>query len=48
MGEKKIKVLAAERLRALVALAQEADIKKDDVVTIMKDGGQFMMVYYGK
>lgn len=47
MGEKKIKVLAAERLRALVALADEADVRKEDIVSVMKDGGQFMMVYYG-
>ena len=46
MGEKKIKVLSGLTLRAIVSQAQDIGVKKDDIVTIMKDD-MYMMVYYG-
>ena len=46
MGEKKLRVLYADRLSQLIVQANEENITKDEIVNIIKDFGQFMMVYY--
>ena len=46
MGEKTLRVLYADRLSQLIVEANKENITKDEIVNIIKDFGQFMMVYY--
>ena len=46
MKEKKLMVLYADRLSQLIVEANKENITKDEIVNIIKDFGQFMMVYY--
>lgn len=41
-----MEVVYAETMRDLVRRANSLGIKKDNIVTIIKDGGQFMLVYF--
>ena len=49
MGEVKTKlhVLYSDRLSTLIVKANNMNIKKEDIVSLVKDNGQFMLVYYG-
>ena len=46
MEKKKLMVLYADRLSQLIAKANEEKVTKEEIVDIIKDFGQFMMVYY--
>lgn len=46
MKEKKLMVLYADRLSQLITKANEEKVTKEEIVDIIKDFGQFMMVYY--
>lgn len=39
-------VMTAPNLRSLVLRASENNIPKEDVVGILKEDGQYMLVYY--
>lgn len=45
MGDK-LNVMAAPTIRAIVRFANEENIKREDIVTIIKDNGQFLLLYY--
>lgn len=38
--------LAANTIREVVRLANEEGIERDDIVSLMKENGQFVLVYY--
>ena len=38
--------IAALTIRELVNIANEYGIKREDVVTIVKDNGQYVLIYY--
>lgn len=46
MGENQLNVIAAPTIRAIVRFANEESIKKEDIVAIIKDNGQFLLLYY--
>ena len=46
MEEKKLRVLYADRLSQLITKANKEKVTKEEIVDIIKDIGQFMMVYY--
>lgn len=46
MEEKKLMVLYADRLSQLITKANKEGVTKEEIVDIIKDFGQFMMVYY--
>ena len=48
MGEekKKLCVFIADTLRTLIKSANEIEIQKEDIVQIMKDNGQYYLIYY--
>lgn len=39
-------VIVANTIREIVKTANESKIKKDDIVTILKEGNQFILIYY--
>lgn len=47
MDKSMMKVLVSPTLRELVRAANEAGVSREGVVSIMRDGGQFTLVYYG-
>lgn len=38
--------LAANTIREIVRTANEEGIKRDDIVSLLKENGQFVLVYY--
>ena len=38
--------IAAPTIRELVTISNKYSIKREDVVTIIKDNGQFVLIYY--
>lgn len=38
--------LAAMTIREIVKTANEEEIKRDDIVSLLKENGQFVLVYY--
>lgn len=38
--------LAANTIREIVRLANEEEIERDDIVSLLKENGQFVLVYY--
>lgn len=53
MGEelnnnKSITAITSITIRGIVNLARELDIKKEDIVTLVKEGNEFILIYYGK
>lgn len=47
MGEvKKLNVIVTGTIRGIVRQANEENIKKEDIVTILKDRDQFILIYY--
>lgn len=38
--------LTATTIRGIVNSANEANIKKEDIVSFLKDSGQFVLVYF--
>lgn len=38
--------LAANTIREIVRTANEEGIKRDDIVSLLKESGQFVLVYY--
>jgi hypothetical protein len=54
MGESTIKsgkiitAVTAPTIRAIVNIARELDIKRDDIVTLTKEGHEFILIYYGE
>ena len=47
MGEKTMKVIYGINIRHIVSLVNEKNIKKEDVVSLLKEGGQCILVNYG-
>lgn len=48
MGEeyKFMKALTAQTIRELVKVANELGIRRDDIVSLVREGGQFVLIYY--
>ena len=49
MEEEKVKVmntLYGDTVRSIVRQANERKIKKEDVVTLIKEAGMFILIYY--
>lgn len=38
--------LAANTIREIVRTANEEEIKREDIVSLLKENGQFVLVYY--
>ena len=38
--------IAANTIREIVIIANEKRIKKEDIVSLLKENGQFVLVYY--
>lgn len=43
---KKITVLTSNTIRYLVKTVNDIGIKKEDIVSLLKDDGQFILVYF--
>lgn len=39
-------VLTSSTLRGIIRTANEENIKRENVVTLLKDNGQFVLIYY--
>lgn len=39
-------VLAANTIREVVKYANEVGVKREDIVSLLKENGQFVLVYY--
>ena len=46
MAIKQFKALHAPNIRALLAQANELDITKEDVVSLLREGELFILVYF--
>lgn len=47
--EKKVKsmaVLITQTIRGIVNTANEEGIKKEDIVSLIRENGQYMLIYY--
>ena len=42
-----MKVIWGMNVRHIINLANEKNIKKEDIVSLLKEGGQYILVYYG-
>ena len=38
--------MSADTIREIVRTANEEGIKREDIVSLLKEGGQFVLVYY--
>lgn len=38
--------VAANTIREIVRIANEEEIKRDNIVTLLKENGQFVLIYY--
>lgn len=47
MKDKELKVLTAGNIRQLITGANNMKIVKEDIVSILKEEGQFLLIYYG-
>lgn len=45
-NKKVMSALAAVTIREIVKLSNELDIKKEDIVSLLKENSQFVLVYY--
>lgn len=43
---KKMKILVATNITEIVKHVNEENIMKEDVISLLKDNGQWMLVYY--
>lgn len=41
-----MKTLVANNVRMLIKMANEQSIKREDIVTILKDNEQFVLIYF--
>lgn len=41
-----ITAMAANTIREIVRTANEEEIKREDIVSLLKENGQFVLVYY--
>lgn len=41
-----ITAIAANTIREIVKTANEEGVKKEDIVSLLKENGQFVLVYY--
>lgn len=41
-----LQVLYSDRLSTLITKANNMNITKEDIISLVKDNGQFMLVYY--
>ena len=39
-------VMAADTIREIVRTANEEGVKREDIVSLLKENGQFVLVYY--
>lgn len=39
-------VLTDTTIRGIIRLANEEEIKKEDIVSLLKEGGQFVLIYF--
>lgn len=46
MAIKKLKALHAPNIRVLLAQANEIDITKEDIVSLVREGELFILVYF--
>lgn len=46
MATKQFKALHAPNIRVLLAQANEIDITKEDVVSLVREGESFILVYF--
>ena len=42
-----MQVIWGMNVRHIINLANEKNIKKEDIVSLFKESGQFILVYYG-
>lgn len=43
---KKMKILVATNITEIVKYVNEENIMKEDIISLLKDNGQWMLVYY--
>lgn len=46
-NSKVMTALTAPTLRSIVYIANELNIKKEDIVTLTKESNQYILIYYG-
>lgn len=45
-NSKLITAINAPTIRGIVSIARELDIKREDIVTLTKEAGQYILIYY--
>lgn len=45
---KVMKAFTAPNIRTIVNIANELSIKREDIVTLTQESGQYILVYYGR
>lgn len=43
---KSMTILITQTIRGIVNTANEGGIKKEDIVSLIKENGQYMLIYY--
>ena len=46
IDDSKMKILVVTNITEVVKYANEENIKKEDIISLLKDNGQWMLVYY--
>ena len=46
IDDTKMKILVVTNITEVVKYVNEENIKKEDVISLLKDNGQWMLVYY--
>lgn len=46
MKDKKMNVVTASTIRSLVEIANNKRIFKEDIVSLIKESGQFILIYF--
>lgn len=46
MDKEKLRALYSPNIRGIVEAVNVEDIKKEDIVSILKDGDQYVLIYY--
>ena len=46
IDDSKMKILVVTNITEVVKYVNEENIKKEDIISLLKDNGQWMLVYY--
>ena len=46
IDDSKMKILVVTNITEVVRYVNEENIKKEDIISLLKDNGQWMLVYY--